>query len=337
MRARRREIEAISLSFLDVISCGFGALILLLVLTKVYEPLLFDQASLDIQQQITELEQQLNSVRDQRRNLLRDSIRQEEDKQRQELELQELENQLALLKTRSAEVLTETRTSDNIFRQLNQARQSLSEEMQRLLAEYQKTAVNHLIGGIPVDSEYIIFIIDTSGSMREFAWPLVMQKVEETLAVYPNLKGVQVMNDQGQYMFSQYAGEWIPDTPARRRAILSRLASWTAFSRSSPERGITAAISTFYQPGRKISLYVFGDDFNGSSIASVLHQVDSINLQDATGERLVRIHGVGFPVIFDQPVQFQASAFRFAHFMRVLCERNGGTFVGLSRFTPDPS
>ena len=44
MRARRREIEAISLSFLDVISCGFGALILLLVLTKVYEPLLFDQA-----------------------------------------------------------------------------------------------------------------------------------------------------------------------------------------------------------------------------------------------------------------------------------------------------
>ena len=173
--------------------------------------------------------------------------------------------------------------------------------------------------------------------MREFAWPLVMQKVEETLAVYPNLKGVQVMNDQGQYMFSQYAGEWIPDTPARRRAILSRLASWTAFSRSSPERGITAAISTFYQPGRKISLYVFGDDFNGSSIASVLHQVDSINLQDATGERLVRIHGVGFPVIFDQPTRFQASAFRFAHFMRVLCERNGGTFVGLSRFTTDPS
>ena len=337
MRARRREIEAISLSFLDVISCGFGALILLLVLTKVYEPLLFDQASLDIQQQITELEQQLNSVRDQRRNLLRDSIRQEEGKQRQELELQELENQLALLKTRSAEVLNETQTSDNIFRQLNQARQSLSEEMQRLLAEYQKTAVNHLIGGITVDSEYIIFIIDTSGSMREFAWPLVMQKVEETLAVYPNLKGVQVMNDQGQYMFSQYAGEWIPDTPARRRAILSRLASWTAFSRSSPERGITAAISTFYQPGRKISLYVFGDDFNGSSIASVLHQVDSINLQDATGERLVRIHGVGFPVIFDQPTQFQASAFRFAHFMRVLCERNGGTFVGLSRFTTDPS
>ena len=337
MRARRREIEAISLSFLDVISCGFGALILLLVLTKVYEPLLFDQASLDIQQQITELEQQLNSVRDQRRNLLRDSIRQEEGKQRQELELQELENQLALLKTRSAEVLNETQTSDNIFRQLNQARQSLSEEMQRLLAEYQKTAVNHLIGGITVDSEYIIFIIDTSGSMREFAWPLVMQKVEETLAVYQNLKGVQVMNDQGQYMFSQYAGEWIPDTPARRRAILSRLASWTAFSRSSPERGITAAISTFYQPGRKISLYVFGDDFNGSSIASVLHQVDSINLQDATGERLVRIHGVGFPVIFDQPTQFQASAFRFAHFMRVLCERNGGTFVGLSRFTTDPS
>lgn len=38
----RREIEGISLSFLDVISCGFGAIILLLVLTKVFEPVVIE-------------------------------------------------------------------------------------------------------------------------------------------------------------------------------------------------------------------------------------------------------------------------------------------------------
>ena len=38
MKTKRREIEGLSLSFLDVISCGFGALILLLVLTKVFDP-----------------------------------------------------------------------------------------------------------------------------------------------------------------------------------------------------------------------------------------------------------------------------------------------------------
>ena len=37
-RRGRRSVEIFSLSFLDVISCGFGAVILLLVLTLVLEP-----------------------------------------------------------------------------------------------------------------------------------------------------------------------------------------------------------------------------------------------------------------------------------------------------------
>ena len=38
--ARRRPIEEFSMSFLDVISCGFGAVILLLMITKTVEPVL---------------------------------------------------------------------------------------------------------------------------------------------------------------------------------------------------------------------------------------------------------------------------------------------------------
>ena len=37
---RRRYVEAYSLSFLDCICCGFGAIILLLVLSKIYEPVI---------------------------------------------------------------------------------------------------------------------------------------------------------------------------------------------------------------------------------------------------------------------------------------------------------
>jgi hypothetical protein len=33
-RSRRRDFEVMSLSFLDVVCCGFGAMILLLTLTK---------------------------------------------------------------------------------------------------------------------------------------------------------------------------------------------------------------------------------------------------------------------------------------------------------------
>ena len=50
------------------------------------------------------------------------------------------------------------------------ARQRLTEEMQRLLADYRPDPDEYMVGGIPVDSEYIIFIIDTSGSMQQYAW-----------------------------------------------------------------------------------------------------------------------------------------------------------------------
>ena len=43
-RLGRRDIEVFSLSFLDAICCGFGAVILLLVLTEVGEPIVFEKA-----------------------------------------------------------------------------------------------------------------------------------------------------------------------------------------------------------------------------------------------------------------------------------------------------
>ena len=53
------------------------------------------------------------------------------------------------------------------------------------------------------------------------AWPTVVSKMEEVLTVHPSVKGIQVMNDMGKYMFEGYAGKWIPDTPARRKEILT--------------------------------------------------------------------------------------------------------------------
>ena len=59
---------------------------------------------------------------------------------------------------------------------------------------------NQLIGGIPVDSS-IIFIIDTSGSMFSYAWQRMLGEMDATLNIYPNVKGIQVMNDMGNYLF----------------------------------------------------------------------------------------------------------------------------------------
>ncbi len=216
--------------------------------------------------------------------------------------------------------------------QLALAQQNLTEEMQRLQANQAELRMTDSVGGVPVDSEYVIFIIDTSGSMFNYSWSRMLEVFVDTLDIYPEVKGIQVLNDMGEYMFSQFRGDWIPDTPARRSAILQRLRTWNPFSNSSPVEGITTAVRTFYEPGKKISIYVLGDDFSGNSIAQVVDTIDRINLEDAEGNRLVRIHGIGFPVQFSQPSIFQAGGIRFASLMRELAKRNGGTFVGLNDF-----
>ena len=137
------------------------------------------------------------------------------------------------------------------------------------------------------------------------------------------------MNDMGDYMFNNYQGRWIEDTPALRRSIITTLRNWAPFSNSSPVEGITAAINTFYDPEKRISIYVFGDDYTGNSIEEVVEAVDRVNLTDASGRRRVRIHAVGFPVYLARP---NDRVYRFAALMRELAYRNDGSFVGLAEY-----
>jgi hypothetical protein len=44
----------------------------------------------------------------------------------------------------------------------------------------------------------------------------------------------------------------------------------------------------------------------------------------------VRIHAIGFPTVFKVAGAPQSTGVKFATLMRILCRRNGGTFVGLS-------
>ena len=94
--------------------------------------------------------------------------------------------------------------------------------------------------------------------------------------------------------------------------------------------GCLHAIRTFSKSDKKISLYVFGDEFSGRSITDVVKTVNRINHKDADGNPRVRIHAIGFPVVFTAGGGSQLTGVRFATLMRVLCRQNGGTFVGLN-------
>ena len=324
----RRGIEEFSVSFLDVICCGFGAIILLLMITKTVAPKLLEESNINMQGQVAAREQALYEIRGQIDQLNRQLNDAEQDLDSKLEALADLSNKLTQIMGEFATLSEAQEETSTQNLRLAAAKQSLTDEMQRLLGlDFRRSS--GLVGGITVDSEYIIFVIDTSGSMRSSAWPQVVRKVSETLAIYPQVKGIQVMNDMGDYMFSRYNGRWIEDTPALRNSIIKTLQSWAPFSNSSPVEGITEAINTYYDPGKRISIYVFGDDFTGNSIEEVVEAVDRVNLADDSGRRRVRIHAVGFPVYLDRP---NPRVYRFAALMRELAFRNDGSFVGLAEY-----
>jgi len=326
VKRKQRNVEAFSLSFLDCICCGFGAIILLLVLSKIYDPVIYEKSEEDLEQLIALLQEELFEIQGETTQVVRALSAIQLETSETKMTLRQLQKEL-----NSVQGQYDLMTSDDPMLNIDEgdlkaARQRLTEEMQRL-AKFDR-APDDAVGGIPVDSEYIIFVIDTSGSMQA-KWGWVEAKLGQVLNVYPRVKGLQIMNDNGSYMFQQHSGKWMDDTPQVRQAIKNQMRMWAPFSDSDPSDGIAYAINTFWAPDKKISVYVLGDEFQGNSAEAVLRQIDRINVEDENGDRRVRIHSIGFPYSFTGS-SIPPSAQKFAGLMRLLCDRNGGTFVALT-------
>ena len=317
MRRPRRQSDN-NLSFLDVISCGFGAIVLLILITKTTVGVPIE----DFLHEVEQLKEQL---------ALRVAARAEDSEAEQAARVRVADErervqaaQQALSTVQEAQASRSAQAA--IAEQLKAALQTLNAEMRKLDL---KPSAPDVIGGVPADSEYIIFIVDTSGSMKQFAWRAVERQLVAILDAYPKVRGLQVMNDMGRYMFSGYRGRWIPDTASRRKIVIKQFRDWEAYSNSSPVEGIIEAIKTFGRKSKKISLYILGDEYTGQSIQGVIDRVDQLNHRQ--GRRQVRIHAIGFftrtQIERAAPAYADTTA-RFARLMRELTRRNGGTFIG---------
>jgi hypothetical protein len=326
-RRQRRETEVFSLAFLDCICCGFGAIILLLVLSEFGAPIQLEQTKADLDDQIAKLQQELYELRGTSVVLERELRGRIEQLSEEQQRVARLRGDLSAIEGKHKASIYEEESTKKIAETLAAARLALIEEVRTRQVSSRQRIYDQPIAGVPIDSEWVIFVVDTSGSMQSQNWRYAEQKLAEVLNIYPKLKGIQVMDDEGGYMFSEYRGKWIPDSPARRKVILKLFRNWQAFSNSSPVEGIIAAIRTFWTRDHAISIYVFGDEFTGASIQEVVDTVDRINRISETGERMVRIHALGFPIPSEYP---QHTSMRYATLMRILSARNGGVFVGLS-------
>lgn len=184
--------------------------------------------------------------------------------------------------------------------------------------------------GLQRDGDYLIFVIDSSGSMRRYAWDRVVRQLSETLDVYGTLAGIQVVNDEGSELLQDFRGEWIPDTPANRERILRELQDWESYSNSNPGAGIIRVLDRYFDPDKQIAIHVYGDDFShvsSASINGIVADVERRN-QAGNGRAPVPIHAVAFPVYWDQTGQVGTSG-DYATLMRSLSEGSGGSFFAL--------
>jgi len=126
-KKKRREVEIFNLSFLDVVSCGFGAIILLLVIVRFSEPVVLEKLSIDLSGQVLKLERELFDIRGETTILNRDLNAKQEQLSIHQEKLARLKGSLSTVKGEFASAQSEADTQAIIQGRLQSAQQSLSE------------------------------------------------------------------------------------------------------------------------------------------------------------------------------------------------------------------
>lgn len=308
MKVQRAPIEVFNLAFLDIISCAFGAVVMLILLAKNGVDGEFKDAA-ELSSLIKALSASQQSVAE-----LKGGLSDQVDKLKQ-AEAQSASN------AKKAEALNAdiARAQNNVQQLTDQASglEQVKIEQKRAATqaglEKQRDAE---VGGIPVDSEYVIFIIDTSGSMSRVAQRLT-KTMSEILKNHPTVKGFQVLSDGGSYLLKNTRGQWLEDTPRKRDLVLNLIKNFRRNSNSSPVNGIQEALRSYSKYQNSLAMYVLGDDFSGSSYDAALSTINSLNKGSA------RIHAVGFVTGGADEMK------RFSTLMREVTRQNNGSFINV--------
>jgi hypothetical protein len=328
---RRRPTTIFSLAFLDCICCGFGAVILIFVLSIDSHEKEKLQMLADLRKIMAAQLLQIAQIKNTREDLDRSNARVATLVTDARLKndtihalLDDLSQKLALEKKGQAALLVDI---DELKKEIA-ARQKKPE---MVLASVKPTPI-----GVPVGSNYIAFVIDTSGSMRDpntdGLWGIAIRKIEEVLDVYPHVDGIQVIDADGRFVMGNRGGTtWLPDNPETRDAIRRTLRRYNMETVSNPVPGIYRVFRSLYDAENKdmhIGIYVFGDEF--TDVADpVIRRLDELNPADENGNRRVTINAIGFPTTIQFTFSMGNTGLKFANLMREVTYRHGGAFIAL--------
>ncbi len=326
---RRRHIEIFSLSFLDCICCGFGAIILLFVLTMGSQT-----------EAMRELHNRLQRIMRQHLATLAKFRMEKEDLQREQIKSSQVAKAKDEHETLQS-LLARIQQQIELQRLAQQKVQVEIDDLQQDLAARQKKPelelpIEPTPVGLPAGPNHICFVIDSSGSMRdptsERIWPVALRKFDEVLDAYPQVKGVQFLDADGRFIFGGRGDErWLEDTPEVRAAIKQALFRYDIFSNSNPVPGILRALRQLHDkenPEMKMGIFILGDEFTGTA-DTVLRRLDELNPRDEHGDRRVIISAIGFPTAVRIGFSMGNTGVKYANLMREVAYQHDGAFIAL--------
>ncbi len=327
---RRRSTQIFSLAFLDCICCGFGAIILLFVLSLSQQDKTREET---IESLRRILAAQLASLA--KLNASKEDIERSNARVATMVVDARLKNDSihALLDDLQAQLQHEKKGQTAMLVDLDDLKKEIAARQKKqpdaILANVPPAPI-----GVPMESNYICFVVDTSGSMRDpntgALWGIAFRKFEEVLDSYPAVKGIQILDGDGRFIMGRDQ-QWMPDSPEIRDAIKRTLRRYDIFSESNPTSGIFRALRTLpdpKNPDMHMGIYLFGDEFTGVA-DPVIRQLDQLNPPDATGKRGVVINAVLFPTTIRYEFSMGNTGLKLSNLMREVCYQHGGAMIAL--------
>lgn len=309
----KKTSEVFSMSFLDIMACGFGALVLILLISEFNEVEIIEnkytaELFLDKQNEVQSKNDQL--------------IKLDSEINRKILDLISIQSELDKVKSNlegRADVVESL--SD-----LSKARQSQISIKNKL----QKSPIEQVAAsGIRIDSRYLIFIIDNSESMKQGApWSRVMKEIESIIMTFPSLDGFMVMNDTGKVLVG--GGTWVEPSQENRKDAINKLQSINVLTNSNPIPALEKSINFYGRKFNDVGIFVIGDDIRENKNVDLrLLELNKLNTKN-DGSKYVRINALAFLTsrrLSQQGYAFEDDNKKYLTLMRELTEQNNGTLV----------
>tara|TARA_Y100001935_G_scaffold205312_1_gene174223 strand:- start:549 stop:1475 length:927 start_codon:yes stop_codon:yes gene_type:complete len=303
----RRSREIFSLSFLDIMACSFGAILLIVLISNFSES---EEPDLDV----------LNE------------FRKTEKMKENEIIKSELEISLKELQQENSSLVQELSLINNNIERNKKIIEKIKSDINELKDPTIDTGIEERvsnIGGIKVDADYVVFIIDVSGSMIECGpWSRVVNQINQLLDVFPNLEGFNVLTDGGRKIIPG-VDKWLEFNQINKRQLSMLVKTPPAISSASnPIIGLRSAISR-YVDKEKVSIFILGDDI--LTTTRIENEFKSLEKLLEGKEEMVSINAISFLTHYNCNSQYGVITadqnYRFINLMESLTFKYNGSLI----------